>query len=202
MNRLAVWVAAVSVLGAPAAFAEPLVVEVGQSTYHYGEKLTVVITVESLADSFALLQIRDSQGTSSSPLQIPLTQLQTALPSQFPFDRETYPAGEYFVDVAYSGFEATASFVLVDTGNIVVPNWIKQVAFYWVSGEISGANYADTLLYLVEQGMITVPEVDGGEPDIPPWVAHATVWWLRDEITDEAYILLLQYLLDNMVMIL
>lgn len=199
MSRLAVWVVIASVLGAPAAFAEPLVVEVDQPTYHYGDKLTVVITVESLTEPFALLQIRDSQGTSSSPLQIPMTQLQTALPSPFPFDRETYPAGEYFVDVAYSGFEATASFILVDTGNIVVPNWVKQVAFYWVSGEISGASYADALLYLVEQGMITVPEGGGGEPSIPPWVAYATAWWLQDEITDEAYLLLLQYLLDRMV---
>ena len=37
----------------------------------------------------------------------------------------------------YAGFEATTKFELVDAGNIVVSNRIKQVGFLWVSGEIS-----------------------------------------------------------------
>ena len=138
MTRLAACVLAMLVVAAvPAAFAEPLSVAVSQDVYHYGDHLTILITVEEISEQAAMVYIRDSAGVASSPISVPLTSLTTELPSPLPFDREIYRQGEYFVDVRYAGFEATTKFELVDAGNIVVSNRIKQVGFLWVSGEIS-----------------------------------------------------------------
>lgn len=196
MTWLAACVLAMLAMAVPAAFAEPLSVAVSQDVYHYGDHLTILITVEELSEQVALVYIRDSAGVASSPIPVPLTQLTTKLPSPFPFDRETYLQGEYFVDVRYAGFEATAKFELADAGNIVVPNWIKQVGFLWVSGEISDWAYLDALGRLVEQGMIAGSGSGGEEPFLPPWVASTTVWWLQGEISDGSYVRMIQYLVN------
>lgn len=196
MIRLAACVMMALVMAVPVAFAEPLAVAVGQDVYHYGDYLNILITVEDLTEPVALVYIRDSSGVASSPIPVTLTQLSTELPSPLPFDRETYPEGEYFVDVRYAGFEATTRFELVDAGNVVVPNWIKQVGFLWANGEISDWAYLDALSRLVEQGVITVPGDGGEEPYLPPWVVYATVWWLQGQISDGSYVGMIQYLVD------
>lgn len=182
-------------LAAYPAAAEPLVVEVDRTVYHYGDTLAISIIVEEITEPFATMYIRDSDGNTSSPINVPLNQLYTRLPPAAPFDRTVYSEGTYTVDVEYAGLTATASFDLVDVGTLVVPNWIKEVAFLWVSGEISGANYVDVLGSLVDEGLL-VPS-GGTEPSLPDWLAAPTAWWLGGLITDEAYVIMLQYLVDR-----
>lgn len=183
-------------LSMPIAFAQALVVETGQETYHYGEHLTVLITVEYLSESFAFMQIRDSEDKKSSPIQIPITGLRTELPSPLPFDREVYPTGRYFVDVTYSGHSVTASFELVDVGNTVVPNWIKQVAFHWMNQDISDGDYLGNIQSMFEQGT-TVTQWNSAS--IPDWVQDVTGWWLSGLINDSTYIMMIQYLITHQV---
>lgn len=182
-------------LAAYPAAAEPLVVEVDRDVYHYGDTLSIVIIVEDITEPFATMYIRDSDGKTSSPINVPLNQPYTQLPPAAPFDRTVYSEGTYTVDVEYAGLKATTSFDLVDVGTLVIPNWIKEVAFLWVSGEISGANYVDVLGSLVDEGLL-VPG-DDAEPSLPAWLADPTVWWLGGLITDEAYVTMLQYLVDR-----
>ena len=181
-------------LAAYPAAAEPLVVDVDKDVYHYGDTLSIVIIVEEITDPFATMYIRDSDGRTSSPINVPLNQPYTQLPPAAPFDRTVYSEGTYTVDVEYAGLTATASFDLVDVGTLVIPNWIKEVAFLWVSGEISGANYVDVLGSLVAEGLL-VPSGDA-EPSLPVWLVTPTAWWLGGLITDEAYVTMLQYLVD------
>ena len=182
-------------LAAYPAAAEPLVVEVDKDVYHYGDTLSIVIIVEEITEPFATMYIRDSDGKTSSPINVPLNQPYTQLPPAAPFDRTVYSEGTYTVDVEYSGLTATTSFDLVDVGTLVIPNWIKEVAFLWVSGEISGANYVDVLGSLVAEGLL-VPG-GGAESSLPVWLVAPTAWWLGGLITDEAYVTMLQYLVDR-----
>ena len=174
---------------------EPLVVEVDRDVYHYGDTLSIAIIVEEITEPFATMYIRDSDGKTSSPINVPLHQPYTQLPPAAPFDRTVYSEGTYTVDVEYAGLAATTSFDLVDVGTLVIPNWIKEVAFLWVSGEISGANYVDVLGSLVAEGLL-VPG-DDAEPSLPAWLVAPTAWWLGGLITDEAYVTMLQYLVDR-----
>lgn len=178
------------VLAAYPAAAESLVVETDQSVYNYGDTLTILITVEAITEPFATMHIKDATGKASSPIHVPLDQLVTQLPAPAPFDRTVYPAGVYVVDVTYDGMTAATTFELVDVGTLVVSNWIKQVAYFWVVGEISGIDYLTVLGSLVDEGLVSG---NGGEPFIPDWLAVPTAWWLEDLISDEEYVTILQY---------
>ena len=180
-------------LAAYPAMAEALSVETDQSVYNYGDTLTIRITVEDVTELFATMHIRDADGKTSSPFLIPLEQPATTLPASAPFDRTVYPEGVYVVDVTYDGMTATATFELVDVGTVVVPNWVKQVAYFWVAGEISGNDYLKMLGSLVDEGLISG---NGGEPFMPNWLAAPTAWWLERLISDEAYVTMLQFVVD------
>ena len=182
-------------LAAYPAAAESLVVETDQSVYNYGDTLAILITVEDITEPFATMHIRDAAGKTSSPIHVPLEQLETWLPAPAPFDRTVYPEGVYVVDVAYDGLTATTTFELIDVGTLVVSNWIKQVAYFWVVGEISGIDYLEVLGSLVDEGLLA--SGNGGEPSIPDWLAVPTAWWLEGLISDEAYVVMLQYVVDQ-----
>ena len=195
MHHAAVLKVAVLLLALAAypAAAEPLSVETDQSVYHYGDTLTILITVEDITEPFATLHIKDADGKASSPIHVPLEQLVTLLPAPAPFDRTVYPEGVYAVDVTYDGMTATTTFELVDAGTLVVSNWIKQVAYFWVVGEISGTDYLKVLGSLVDEGLVSGT---GGDPSMPDWLAVPTAWWLEGLISDESYVAMLQYVVD------
>ena len=126
----------------PTALAESLAVSTDQAIYEYGDRLTIIINVEAVSGQPAIVFIRDDAGITSQPIPVPITDIQTVLPSPFAFDRETYPVGTYHIDVAYSDLEATTQFNLVDTDVVTAPIWIKQIAYHWIEGDISSGDYA------------------------------------------------------------
>ena len=180
-------------LAAYPATAESLEVATDQVVYNYGDTLTILITVEDVTEPFATLYIKDAVGKTSSPIHIPVEQQVTVLPAPAPFDRTVYPEGVYVVDVAYDGMMATTTFDLVDVGTVVVSNWIKEIAYAWIMGDISGIDYLKILGSLVDEGLVSG---NGGEPFIPDWLAVPTAWWLAGLISDETFVTMLQYMVD------
>ena len=180
-------------LAAYPATAESLVVETDHGVYNYGDTLTILITVEDVTEPFATLYIKDAAGKTSSPIHIPVEQPVTVLPAPAPFDRTVYPEGVYVVDVTYDGMTVTTTFELVDVGTVVVSNWIKEIAYAWIMGDISGIDYLKILGSLVDEGQISG---NGGEPLMPDWLVVPTAWWLAGLISDETYVTMLQYMVD------
>ena len=102
--------------------------------------------------------------------------------------------------MSYSGSSYTAEFNLIDAGNIVIPFWIKQVAFYWISPEgISDEPFADAIEFLIKEEIIVIPQTESQsestESQIPQWVKTSTLWWLEEKITDTEYAMALQHLI-------
>lgn len=176
------------------AMAESLAVEVGQDIYHYGDILDLFITVEEITAPFATMYIIYN-GTSGSPINIPITQLDTSFPAMVPFDRTVFTPGTYEISVVYVDMTATAMFDLVDVGTVVIPNWIKNIAFFWITDAISDLDYLDTLARLVDEDMLT--SSSNSDPFIPSWLTYPTAWWLGGLISDKEYIVIIQYLIDD-----
>lgn len=203
MNQILLYftVLLISVGFTPMVFAEPTVeIILEKSTYNYGEKLFYTIKVSEVTGDNAVIHIRDESGKGSSAIPIGISQLETPIPSLYPFEREVFPEGKFFIDVEYSGAKNTAEFNLVDVGNIVIPFWIKQVAFYWISPDgISDKNYADAIEFLIKEEIIMIPETtvnqNGQESKIPSWVKTSTLWWLEEKISDSEYAQALQHLI-------
>ena len=167
--------------------------------YSYGEFFTFTIEVSEITEEFATLHIIDQSGKKSSAVPIPITDLKTVVPSPFPFEPTVYPLGKYTLEIQYSGLTETAEFELVDSGNIVIPMWIREFAKFWYNGAISDIEFASGIEFLIKEGIIVVPtaqtEESPMEVKIPSWVKFSTGWWIDRIISDTEYADSLEYLI-------
>ena len=188
----------------PNAFAVPSVqIVMDKTTFSYGEKLSYVIEVSEITGDLAIIHIRDEAGKGSSAIPIEISKLMTEIPSPYPFEKQVFPEGKYFIDLQYSGAEYTAEFNLIDSGNIVIPFQTKQIAYNWVNNQVSSGIFIDSIQKTVEKDAINIPyEIDRdnlGEIYIPEWLKTTTVWWLEEKISDETYSNAFQNLIDRQI---
>lgn len=190
----------ISIGSIPNSFATSTVtIQMDKTVYSYGEKLFYVIEVSEVTGEVATIFIRDSEGNRSSGIPVAISELKTPVPSVYPFEKEVYPLGKYFIDVEYSGASDSIEFELIDAGNIVIPFWIKQVTAFWVSDQISDETFADAIEFLIENEIIIVPQTETestpNSTQIPRWIKTNAVWWLQEKISDTDFALGIQYLI-------
>ena len=184
----------------PNSYAEPTVnIIMEKTTYSYCEKLFYTIEVSEITGDPAIVHIRDETGKGSSAIPIQISNLQNPVPSLVPFEAEVFPLGKYFIDVEYSGTKNTAEFELVDSGNVCIPSWIKQLTYYWVTDQISDFSFSDGIEFLIEKEIIVIPETkidtETTDAEIPSWVKVNAVWWIEERISDNDFAQALQYLI-------
>lgn len=188
----------------PIAYAAPSAeILMEKTTYGYGEKLVYTIQVSEVTGDMAIVHIRDESGKGSSAIPIPVTELKTEVPSPYPFEKEIFPEGKYFIDLEYAGSSYTAEFNLVDMGNVVIPFQAKQIAYNWINNQVSGGYFIDSIQKTVDKDIIDIPyEIDQdhlSDINIPNWVKTITVWWLQEKINDETFANSFQYLIDEKI---
>ena len=186
------------------AYAEPSIqILMEKTTFGYGEKLVYTLEVSEVTGDLAIIHIRDESGKGSSAIPIEITQLSTEIPSLYPFEKQVFSEGKYFIDVQYSGAENTAEFNIVDLGNLVIPFQTKQIAYNWITGQVSGGFFIDSIKKSVEKDAINIPfEIDRENIEkiiIPEWVKVMGVWWLEEKISDDTFAKAFQYLLDKKI---
>jgi hypothetical protein len=174
-----------------------------QTTFSYGEKLVYTIDVSEITGDLAIIHIRDDTGKGSSAIPIEISKLKTEVPSPFPFEKQVFPEGRYFIDLQYSGAEYTTEFNLIDSGDIVIPYYTKDIAIGWINNEISGGILMDAIQKTVETDIINFPYlIDKENLDkvfIPEWVKTITIWWLDEKISDETLANAFQYFIDKKI---
>ena len=167
--------------------------------YSYGDFLTFTIEVSEVTGEIGILHIIDEAGKRSSAIPIEISELNTVIPSPFPFESPVYPLGKYILEVQYAGITSIAEFELVDSGNIVIPLWIREFAKFWYNGAITDTEYATGIEFLIKEGIIVVPqsetEQNSDDIKIPTWVKISTGWWIDREVSDREYAQSLEYLI-------
>ncbi len=91
-----------------------------------------------------------------------------------------------------------------------IPNWIKNVAGWWASNEISEEEFLVGLTYLINNNIISIPFMPCGhaaamaasDPTleaklVPDWVKNVAGWWATDQIKDADFLNGIQYLINN-----
>ncbi len=195
---------AIGLITIPNASAAPTIqILMDQTTFIYGEKLVYTIEVSEVTGELAIIHIRDESGKGSSAIPIEISELNTEIPSPYPFEKQVFPEGKYFIDLQYSGAEYTAEFNLIDSGNIVIPFQTKQIAYSWVNNEVSGGILIDVIQKTVEKDAINIPYIiDRQQLEkiyIPDWVKIITTWWLEEKISDGTFANAFQYLVDEKI---
>ena len=185
------------------AYAESTVsINLEKTTYQYCEKLSYIIEVSEVTGEPAIIHIRDESGKGSSAIPIPIGGLQNLIPAAFPFEKEQFAPGKYFIDVEYDGISTTEEFEIIDSDNICIPGAIKQFIVGWINGEIPDGYFVDALQKNVDPRLIEVPfEVNSEnilEINMPSWVKdNVGIWWVNGMISDKDFAQVFNYLFDN-----
>ena len=82
-----------------------------------------------------------------------------------------------------------------------IPDWVKQVAEYWIADQIDDNGFVQLIEYLVEQEIISVPyaESPNGEStnSIPSWIKTNSEFWVKGDITDDEFAVGIEWLINN-----
>ena len=94
-----------------------------------------------------------------------------------------------------------------------IPNWIKNVAGWWASNEISEKEFSAGIAYLVNNNIISIPFMPCGgaaataasDPTseaklIPDWVKNTAGWWATGQIEDADFINGIEYLIKKTIL--
>jgi len=109
------------------------------------------------------------------------------------------------------------SFSLIGSGILVpnssaqdaqIPNWVKNVAGWWGSGDISENEFVTGIEYLINNNIILLDFVPcndkiqsqyGDTKSVPDWIKNNANWWSENQIGDTDFINGLQYLIEHKI---
>lgn len=87
---------------------------------------------------------------------------------------------------------------ILENKSLVIPDWIKNDANSWSSGEISDSDFTKGLEYLIEQKILQTPSLPtNGEQKIPFWVKTNAGWWAEGKIGNADFVKGIQYLIEK-----
>jgi hypothetical protein len=89
---------------------------------------------------------------------------------------------------------------LSDT-TLKTPEWIKNVAEFWIADQIDDEGFVKVIEYLVKEEIITIPYAEAPEGDaetqIPSWIKTNTEFWITGDISDDEFTIGLEWLINN-----
>jgi len=84
-----------------------------------------------------------------------------------------------------------------------IPDWVKNNANWWSSGQIADSDFVQGVQYLIKQGIVTIPETEASSDSsqqIPTWIKNNAGWWAEGLISDDDFISAMQWLITNGIM--
>lgn len=83
---------------------------------------------------------------------------------------------------------------------ISIPEWIRPIAKWWSEGEIEDAEFNSALMYLIDNKIIQIPQVNTisqSNEKIPEWVKTNAGWWADKQLEDKEFVSGIQYLIEK-----
>ncbi len=116
--------------------------------------------------------------------------------------------GTYIIKASDATQTAQTSFTLgtpiatQETGSKTkIPEWIKQIAEFWITDQIDDAGFVKVIEYLVKEGIITIPYAEAPEgesaAEIPSWIKTSAQFWTEGNVSDDEFALSLEWLINN-----
>jgi len=82
-----------------------------------------------------------------------------------------------------------------------IPNWVKQVAEFWITDQIDDDGFVQVIQYLVGQEIISIPDAKPAEGEsavsIPGWIKTNSEFWIQGGINDDEFAVGLEWLINN-----
>ncbi len=179
--------------------AASLEISTSKQVYAYGDFLSINFQVSELTGNDIIIQIADSSGRLSSPINIPINALNYTMTAPFPFYKTTFSTGTYQIDAKYGEDNATVSFDLIDSGKIAIPNEFKTLVKTWQQGSPTDKDYAGLIHELINDNIINVANYNNqtSQVHIPQWFKNSANLWSDDYTSDNEFGLSIQYLIQK-----
>lgn len=85
-----------------------------------------------------------------------------------------------------------------------IPSWVRNNAGWWSKGSLSDADFVKGIQYLVQQGIIQIPQTQpsssSGSQQIPQWVKNTAGWWANGQVSDDEFVKAVQYMISSGIM--
>jgi len=176
-------------------------IETSQNVYEYGDFLSIIVNVSEITGDNAIIHVIDPTERKVMLLNRPITTTTSTFPSQHPFDSAIWKPGTYMLELEYSNQISSTQFTIDDSGKVILPAWIRDIAKLWVTDQISAKEFSVAIEYMINVEIIKIPytEVDGevSTTKIPEWVKNNAGWWAVGAINDTEFTLALQYLVKT-----
>ncbi len=82
-----------------------------------------------------------------------------------------------------------------------IPDWVKQVAEFWVANQIDDSGFVKVIEYLVQEEIITIPYAEAPEGEaaigIPIWIKTTAEFWVIGNVSDDEFATALEWLINN-----
>ena len=203
MRQCLLIILGVSIIFSGTAFAQNIPdvkIILSESSYNYGDKLDYTIIVSEVTREDAIIFITNTAGNKSQLLTLPISQEESRVIAPFAFDSVIWNEGTYELELQYSGATSITNFTIENDGTIGIPYWIKDVSKIWTSGQMTDAEFAKSIQFLIDENIIFNSKA-GQELQIPKWFKVTTSWWTNNLIPDTVYGDSLQFLIDERIII-
>ena len=118
-------------------------------------------------------------------------------------------SGSYFIigenkvectatDISGNKAKPVSFIITVNQGELVIPEWVKNIAEFWCQDKIDDASFVEGIQYLIDNNIIIVSTTSlnsGQSQEIPEWVKNNACWWADGLITDQDFASGIEYLI-------
>ncbi len=97
----------------------------------------------------------------------------------------------------------TTVFDLGMTSQIQIPDWVRNNAGWWATGQIGDSDFVSGIEFLITEDIIAIPPTQSGQgtsQEIPSWIKNNAGWWADGLIEDVDFVSGIQYLISNGIM--
>ena len=97
----------------------------------------------------------------------------------------------------------TTVFDLGMTSQIQIPDWVRNNAGWWATGQIGDSDFVSGIEFLITEDIIAIPPTQSGQgtsQEIPGWIKSNAGWWADGLIEDVDFVSGIQYLISNGIM--
>lgn len=113
---------------------------------------------------------------------------------------ESWKSGTFSIITSYEGKDfGQVNFLL---NKIQIPEFFKNVAYWWSDGLIGDSEFVDGVEFLINEKIIDIPNLSksttgGNENTVPDWVRQNMGWWANGLTSDTELVNAIQHLVET-----
>ncbi|MFB5611178.1 MAG: hypothetical protein ACE5RT_05165 [Nitrosopumilaceae archaeon] len=111
-------------------------------------------------------------------------------------------SNHWLLALFFALFLTSFSVLTESHAQVSIPDWVKNNAGFWASGQITDSEFIAGIEYMIKEGIIQAPQIEqqeNVEPVIPKWIKNSAGWWANGIISNDEFSSSIEFLLKKNV---